>query len=80
MFPFDDLLYEEGKSCRTLNIDIPARSKWDAVTNRRVCKFDHYCAVVNQSIGLRNLRWFLLFNRERARCARATEVSSVGTG
>ena len=61
MFPFDDLLYEEGKSCRTLNIDIPARSKWDAVTNRRVCKFDHYCAVVNQSIGLRNLRWFLLF-------------------
>lgn len=61
MFPFDDLLYEEGKSCRTLNIDIPARSKWDAVTNRRVCKFDHYCAVVNQAIGLRNLRWFLLF-------------------
>ena len=61
MFPFDDLLYEEGNTCRTLNIDIPARSKWDVVTNRRVCKFDHYCAVVNQTIGLRNLRWFLLY-------------------
>ena len=23
MFPFDDLLYEEGNTCRTLNIDIP---------------------------------------------------------
>ena len=61
MFPFDDLLYEEGKLCRTLNIEIPARSKWDVVTNRRVCKFDHYCSVVNQTIGLRNLRWFVLF-------------------
>ena len=61
MFHFDGLMYEENRECRTMKLEIPARSKFDRVTQKRVCKFDHYCGVCDNAIGMMNLRWFLLF-------------------
>jgi hypothetical protein len=51
-YPFDGLLYTP-KRCRTMRITCPARSKFSAVTNRRVARFDHFCGWMNNDIGAR---------------------------
>lgn len=39
----------------------PPRAHHDSVTGRCIVKFDHYCPWVNNSVGVRNHKHFLLF-------------------
>ncbi len=60
-YPFDPLLFPPGRRCASMRLIAPARSKFCRVTNRRVARFDHYCIWMNNAIGERNYRYFLLF-------------------
>ena len=59
-YPHDHVLYKP-KTCPTLGVTCPARSKYCRVTQRRVAKFDHYCGWMGNSIGENNLRYFVTF-------------------
>lgn len=59
-YAYDGVMYGR-KTCRTLGVDAPARSKWCVTTERRVARFDHFCVWINNSIGAWNLRYFLAF-------------------
>ena len=49
-YAFDDFLYTP-KRCPTMRLTCPPRSKFSRVTNRRVARFDHFCAWMNNDIG-----------------------------
>ena len=59
-YPHDHVLYKP-KTCPTLGVTCPARSKYCRVTQRRVAKFDHCCGWMGNSIGENNLRYFVTF-------------------
>ncbi|KAL7541955.1 hypothetical protein ACHAXR_011383 [Thalassiosira sp. AJA248-18] len=59
-YEYDNILYTD-KLCPTLNLRKIARSKYDRFSKRHVPRFDHYCGWLNQAVGERNYRWFLLF-------------------
>jgi hypothetical protein len=59
-YEYDNVLYSD-KLCPTLEIRKIARSKYDRSSQRHVPRFDHYCGWLNQTVGERNYRWFLLF-------------------
>jgi palmitoyltransferase len=59
-YPHDHVLYKP-KTCPTLGVTCPARSKYCRVTQRRVAKFDHYCGWMGNAIGENNLRYFVTF-------------------
>ena len=59
-YEYDNILYT-NRMCTTLHIRKIARSKYDRCTRRHVPRFDHYCGWINQAVGERNYRWFLLF-------------------
>ncbi|KAL7432692.1 hypothetical protein ACHAXH_008494 [Discostella pseudostelligera] len=59
-YEYDNILYT-NRLCPTLHIRKIARSKYDRCTRRHVPRFDHYCGWINQAVGERNYRWFLLF-------------------
>ena len=59
-YPHDHVLYK-SKTCPTLGVTCPARSKYCRITQRRVAKFDHYCGWMGNSIGENNLRYFITF-------------------
>lgn len=59
-YPYDSILYY-NKQCPTLNIRKVARSKYDRFSKQHVPRFDHFCGWLNQAVGERNYRWFLLF-------------------
>ncbi len=59
-YSYDNILYK-NKVCPTLQIRKLARSKYDRYTKRHIPRFDHYCGWINQSVGERNYRYFLLF-------------------
>ena len=55
---YDNLLYTD-RLCPTLKIRKIARSKYSG--GKHIPRFDHFCGWLNQAIGERNYRWFLLF-------------------
>lgn len=59
-YAYDNILYN-NKTCPTLQIRKLARSKYDRYTKKHIPRFDHYCGWINQSVGERNYRYFLLF-------------------
>ena len=44
-----------------MGIKKAARSKFDKHTSSHVPRFDHFCVWLNQSVGLLNYKYFLLF-------------------
>jgi hypothetical protein len=58
LFPSDGILWKE-KCCETCLLMRPARAKHHY--GRCIAVFDHYCLWVGNSIGLYNMRYFLLF-------------------
>lgn len=57
-YEYDNLLYTD-RVCPTLKIRKIARSKYSG--GKHIPRFDHFCGWLNQAIGERNYRWFLLF-------------------
>lgn len=61
-FPYDDLLYLEGKIDGKRGIPRLPRSKYDRLKHHQhVARFDHYCGWVAGTIGEENYRLFLFF-------------------
>jgi hypothetical protein len=60
VFPYDGILYSK-KNCPTCGIVKPARSKHCRICNRCVARFDHHCGWINNDVGHKNLKHFLLF-------------------
>ncbi|RHZ48834.1 hypothetical protein Glove_541g22 [Diversispora epigaea] len=60
MFEYDFLIFEPRK-CRTCLFPKPARSKHCSLCKMCVAKSDHHCAWINNCVGLKNYRYFILF-------------------
>lgn len=61
LFPYDQMLYVPTKDCGTCKFNKVARSKHCRTCDRCVSKFDHHCIWLNNCVGERNYRWFLLY-------------------
>lgn len=75
-FPYDDLLYVEGRVDRRKGVPRLPRSKYDRLKyHQHVPRFDHYCGWVASTIGEENYRLFLLFVATQfALCAYGTAL------
>jgi len=60
LYPYDGFLYVK-RTCETCGCARVPRSKHCKVVDRCVEKYDHFCPWVNNAIGARNYRYFLLF-------------------
>jgi hypothetical protein len=60
MWPFDNILFAP-KECYTCLLPKPARSKHCSSCGYCVARFDHHCLWINNCVGYRNHRYFLLF-------------------
>ncbi|KAH1195953.1 putative protein S-acyltransferase 17 [Glycine max] len=58
-YPYDNIIYSE-KECSTCKIPKPARSKHCSICDRCVARFDHHCGWMNNCIGEKNTRHFLI--------------------
>jgi palmitoyltransferase ZDHHC4 len=61
LFEYDDFLYVKGRSCSSCGIPKIARSKHCRTCDVCVSKFDHHCIWLNNCVGERNYRYFLLY-------------------
>ena len=53
--------YDTGHFCISTYVRKPLRSKYDRYLKRVVAKYDHYCPWVNNVVGVRNHKRFLIF-------------------
>jgi palmitoyltransferase ZDHHC4 len=60
-YPYDNIMYVEGRICPTVGIRKLARSKFDRFSEVHIARFDHFCGWLHNPIGEENYRWFLLF-------------------
>ncbi|KAF2071885.1 hypothetical protein CYY_006812 [Polysphondylium violaceum] len=60
VYDYDRYLYIK-KHCETCNFTKPARSKHCRICDKCISRFDHHCPWINNCVGEKNLKYFLLF-------------------
>lgn len=61
-YPYDHLLFEADRKCRTTGVYKIPRSKYDRIKyDGLVPRYDHFCGWTNNTYGEENYRWFLMF-------------------
>ena len=58
-YPYDHVLYQPGRSCRTCHFLKPARSKHCSICKACVAKSDHHCIWVMNCLGKGNYLYFV---------------------
>ncbi|XP_056390167.1 palmitoyltransferase ZDHHC4 [Hyla sarda] len=61
VYEYDEVMFFRSNKCPTCHLMKPARSKHCGVCGSCIQRFDHHCVWVNNCIGARNIRFFLLY-------------------
>ena len=61
LYEYDNVMYKPDNICETCQIIKPARSKHCKICDLCVEKLDHHCVWLNQCVGRKNYKWFLIF-------------------
>ncbi|XP_071844425.1 palmitoyltransferase ZDHHC4-like [Apostichopus japonicus] len=60
-YDYDNQMFKKDSRCKSCEVLKPARSKHCAICDHCVHRFDHHCTWINNCVGARNVRHFLLF-------------------
>lgn len=61
LYSHDYQLYHPNRPCKSCKFEKIPRSKHCAVCDRCVARFDHHCIWLNNCVGERNYRYFLIY-------------------